>query len=126
MDVVEGEQRVIQNVYDAEIRGAEMGIGGPSGGDLYIELAPGYDFDPRTTPAPLITQVEPFGSHGANPEQTSMRTIMLFHGPGIAVGQRLQGVRILDFAPTLAALLDFPAPKNSGGRVLQDVSAALH
>ncbi|HEX5021102.1 MAG TPA: alkaline phosphatase family protein, partial [Candidatus Binatia bacterium] len=47
MDVVEGEQRVIQNVYDAEIRGAEMGIGGPSGGDLYIELAPGYDFDPR-------------------------------------------------------------------------------
>ena len=126
MDVVEGEQRVIQNVYDAEIRGAEMGIGGPSGGDLYIELAPGYDFDPRTTPAPLITQVEPFGSHGANPEQSSMRTIMLFHGPGIAVGQRLQGVRILDFAPTLAALLDFPVPKNSGGRVLQDVSAALH
>ena len=126
MDVVDGEQRVIQNVYDAEIRGAEMGIGGPSGGDLYIELAPGYDFDPRTTPAPLITQVEPFGSHGANPEQSSMRTIMLFHGPGIAVGQRLQGVRILDFAPTLAALLDFPAPKNSGGRVLQDVSAALH
>jgi predicted AlkP superfamily phosphohydrolase/phosphomutase len=126
MDVVEGEQRVIQNVYDAEIRGAEMGIGGPSGGDLYIELAPGYDFDPRTTPAPLITQVEPFGSHGANPEQSSMRTIMLFHGLGIAVGQRLQGVRILDFAPTLAALLDFPAPKNSGGRVLHDVSAALH
>ena len=30
MDVVDGEQPVIQNVYDAEIRGAEMGIGGPS------------------------------------------------------------------------------------------------
>jgi predicted AlkP superfamily phosphohydrolase/phosphomutase len=126
MDVVDGEQRIIQNVYDAEIRGAEMGIGGPSGGDLYIELAPGYDFDPRTTPAPLITQIEPYGSHGASPEQSSMRTIMLFHGPGVAVGQRLQGVRIVDFAPTLSALLDFPAPKNSNGRVLRDVSGALH
>jgi predicted AlkP superfamily phosphohydrolase/phosphomutase len=126
MDVVDGEQRIIQNVYDAEIRGAEMGIGGPSGGDLYIELAPGYDFDPRTTPAPLITQIEPYGSHGASPEQSSMRTIMLFHGPGVAVGQRLQGVRIVDFAPTLSALLDFPAPKNSNGRVLRGVSGALH
>ncbi len=126
MDVVDGELRVIQNVYDAEIRGAEMGIGGPSGGDLYIELAPGYDFDARTTPGPLITQVEPYGSHGASPEQSSMRTVMLFHGPGIAAGRRLQNVRIIDFAPTLSALLDFPGPKNSNGRVLRDVSAALH
>ena len=126
MDVVDGELRVIQNVYDAEIRGAEMGIGGPSGGDLYIELAPGYDFDARTTPGPLITQVEPYGSHGASPEQSSMRTVMLFHGPGIAAGRRLQNVRIIDFAPTLSALLDIPAPKNSSGRVLRDVSAALH
>jgi hypothetical protein len=103
-----------------------MGIGGPSGGDIYIELVAGYDFDPRTTPAPLITQVEPFGSHGANPEQSSMRTVMVFHGPGIAAGRRLQNVRIIDFAPTLSALLDIPAPKNSSGRVLRDVSAALH
>jgi hypothetical protein len=117
---------VVKNVYDAEISGAELGIGGPAGGDLYIELVPGYDFDPRTTPDLVITQVEPYGSHGANPEQRSMRTLMLFHGTGIAAGHRLQNVRIIDFAPTLAGLLDFPAPKNSSGRVLRDVSAALH
>jgi arylsulfatase A-like enzyme len=51
---------------------------------------------------------------------------MLFQGPGIAAGRRLQNVRIIDFAPTLAGLLGFPAPKNSSGRVLRDVSAALH
>ncbi len=124
--VRDGDQPVIKNVYDAETHGAEMGIGGPSGGDVYIELVPGYDFDPRTTPEPVITQVEPYGSHGASPEQSSMRTLMLFQGPGIAAGRRLQNVRIIDFAPTISGLLGFPAPKNSSGRVLDDVSAALH
>jgi predicted AlkP superfamily phosphohydrolase/phosphomutase len=125
-EVRDGDQRVVKDVYDAETRGIEMGIGGPSGGDLYIELVPGYDFDPRTTPEPLITQVEPHGNHGANPEQSSMRTVMLFHGPGIAAGRRLQNVRIIDFAPTLSELLDFPPPRNSSGRVLRDVSGAPH
>jgi predicted AlkP superfamily phosphohydrolase/phosphomutase len=125
-EVRDGDQLVVKNVYDAEIHGTEMGIGGPSGGDIYVELVPGYDFDPRTTPDPLITQVEPYGTHGGNPEQSSMRTLMLFHGPGIAEGRRLQNVRITDFAPTLSALLDFPAPRNSSGRVLRDVSTALH
>ena len=126
MQVRDGDQPVVKAVFDAEARGAEMGIGGPAGGDIYIELVPGYDFDPRTTSDPLITQVEPYGSHGANPEQRSMRTLMLFHGAGIAVGRRLQNVRIIDFAPTLSRLLDFPAPKNSSGRVLHDVFAAPH
>ena len=125
-EVRDGDQPVVKNVYDAEIHGAEMGMGGPSGGDIYIELAPGYDFDPRTTPEPVITQVEPYGSHGASPEQSSMRTLMLFQGPGIAAGRRLQNVRIIDFAPTISGLLGFPAPKNSSGRVLHDVFAALH
>ena len=125
-EVRDGDQPVVKNVYDAEIHGAEMGMGGPSGGDIYIELAPGYDFDPRTTPEPVITQVEPYGSHGASPEQSSMRTLMLFQGPGIAAGRRLQNVRIIDFVPTISGLLGFPAPKNSSGRVLHDVFAALH
>lgn len=125
-EVRDSDQPVVKNVYDAEIHGAEMGMGGPSGGDVYIELVPGYDFDPRTTPEPVITQVEPYGSHGASPEQSSMRTLMLFQGPGIAAGRRLQNVRIIDFAPTISGLLGFPAPKNSSGRVLHDVFAALH
>lgn len=125
-EVRDSDQPVVKNVYDAEIHGAEMGMGGPSGGDIYIELAPGYDFDPRTTPEPVITQVEPYGSHGASPEQSSMRTLMLFQGPGIAAGRRLQNVRIIDFVPTISGLLGFPAPKNSSGRVLHDVFAALH
>jgi arylsulfatase A-like enzyme len=49
---------------------------------------------------------------------------MLFNGPGIAAGPRLRDVRIIDFAPTLAALLDFPAPKHAFGRVLHELFVA--
>ena len=121
MKVRDGDRPVVKAVYDAAAQGPEMGIGGPAGGDLYIELAPGYDFDPRIVAGPLTTQVEPYGTHGANPEQSSMRTLMLVQGPGIVAGRRLHDVRIIDFAPTLSALLDFPAPKQAFGRVLQEL-----
>ena len=124
MKVRDGDLAVVKAIYDAAAQGPEMGIGGPSGGDLYIELAPGYDFDPRTVSGPLITRVEPYGTHGANPEQSSMRTLMLVNGPGIVTGHRLHDVRIVDFAPTLSALLEIPPPKHSLGRVLSEVFAA--
>jgi predicted AlkP superfamily phosphohydrolase/phosphomutase len=126
MKVRDGDRVVVKAIYDAAAQGPEMGIGGPAGGDIYIELASGYDFDPRTVPGPLFTQIEPYGTHGANPEQRSMRTLMLVNGPGIVAGRRLHDVRIIDFAPTLSALLGFPAPKNALGRVLHEVFAPPH
>ena len=119
--VRDGDRPVITAIYDSESDGTEMGIGGSVGGDLYIDLAPGYDFDPRLGPGPLISEAEPYGNHGADPEQSSMRTIMLFNGPGIRAGQKLANVRILDFAPTLAWLLRLPKPKNATGRVLSEI-----
>jgi len=116
----DGEQPVVSAVYDAEFDGLKMGIGGPLGGDLYVDLASGYDFDPRIGPGPLITEAEPYGNHGADPEQSSMRTIMVLNGPGILAGQKLANVRIIDFAPTLAWLLHVSKPKNSTGRVLNE------
>ncbi len=124
MKVRDGDRAVVKAIYDAAPQGPEMGIGGPAGGDIYIELASDYDFDPRIVPGPLFTQVEPYGTHGANPEQRSMRTLMLVNGPGIVAGRRLHDVRIIDFAPTLSALLGFPAPTNALGRVLHEVFAA--
>jgi predicted AlkP superfamily phosphohydrolase/phosphomutase len=118
--VRDGEQPVVSAVYDADSDGQKMGIGGPLGGDLYVDLASGYDFDPRIGPGPLITEAEPYGNHGADPEQSSMRTIMVLNGPGILAGQKLANVRIIDFAPTLALLLHLSKPKNATGRVLNE------
>jgi predicted AlkP superfamily phosphohydrolase/phosphomutase len=116
----DGERAVVKTVYDAETEGPAMGIGGEVGGDLYIELAPGYDFDPRVGPGPLITEAEPYGNHGTDPSQSSMHTVMVLNGPGIHAGEKLADVRIIDFAPTLARLLNLPAPKDATGRVLYE------
>jgi len=111
---------VVTAVIDADAQGESMGIGGDTGGDIYIELAQGYDFDPRLSSATLISDVEPHGQHGANPEQASMRTLMVLNGPGIRAGQKLKEPRIIDFAPTLAWLLNLPKPKEATGRVLYE------
>jgi predicted AlkP superfamily phosphohydrolase/phosphomutase len=116
----DGDRAVVKTVHDAETDGTTMGIGGEVGGDLYIELAPGYDFDPRMGPGPLITEAEPYGNHGADPSRSSMHTVMVLNGPGVRAGKTLADVRIIDFAPTLAWLLNLPAPKDATGRVLYE------
>src|SRR5262245_22886079 len=116
----DGERQVITSVLDAETDGQANGIGGETGGDLYIELAQGYDFDPRMSGGQLITETEPYGFHGANPAQASMRTLMVLNGPGIRHATNLKNVRLIDFAPTLAWLLSLPKPKDATGRVLYE------
>ena len=119
----DGERPVVQAVFDAASKGESLGIGGAVGGDLYVELTPGYDFDPRIAPGALISETPPYGTHGANPEQAALRTLMIFNGPGVRAGQELSNVRIIDFAPTFAALLNLPKPKNAVGRALFDSPA---
>lgn len=117
---------VVAALYDAQTDGVKMGIGGDTGGDIYIELLPGYDFDPRIGPGEVIMAQAPYGTHGANPRRSSMRTIMVLNGPGVATGKTLNDVRLIDFAPTLAKLLDLPAPKDATGRVLQEALSEAH
>ena len=116
----DGDLQVIVSIIDGETEGETKGIGGEVGGDLYIELAAGYDFDPRLSGGQLIANTEPYGNHGANHEQPSMRTLMVLNGPGIRAGQKLANVRIIDFAPTLAWLLGLPQPKDATGKVLYE------
>ena len=120
----DGGRQVVKSVIDAETDGQAMGIGGEVGGDIYVELAPGYDFDPRIAPGALVSDAQPHGNHGTNPEQAVIRTLMVFNGPGIRPGQKITNVRIIDFAPTLAWLLNMPKPKDATGRVLFELLEA--
>jgi predicted AlkP superfamily phosphohydrolase/phosphomutase len=120
LGIRDGGKPVITAVYDAQSDGEKMGIGGEAGGDIYLDLLPGYDFHAGTGLGEIITPREPYGMHGFNPARPSMRTIMVLHGPGIAAGMRLKSVRLIDFAPTLAKLLGLRAPKDATGRVLQE------
>jgi predicted AlkP superfamily phosphohydrolase/phosphomutase len=116
----DGERQIVAAIIDADVEGEAKGIGGETGGDLYIELAPGYDFDPRLGGGSLISDAEPYGTHGANSQLASMRTLMVLNGPGIRAGAKLTNVEIIDFAPTLAWLLNLPKPKDATGRVLYE------
>ncbi len=119
----DGDKAVVSTLYDAQNEGELMGIGGEAGGDIYLDLLPGYDFDARTGVGEIITSRAPYGTHGFNPARSSMRTLMVLNGPGVAVNRRLENVRLIDFAPTLAKLLDLPPPKNAAGRVLEEALA---
>ncbi len=125
-DVRDNGKTVVTALYDAQSDGSKMGIGGDAGGDIYLDLLPGYDFEPGTGPGEIITAKAPHGMHGFTPARPSMRTIMVLNGPGVLQGKRLEGVRLIDFAPTLAKLLNLPAPKDSSGRVLREALREPH
>ena len=123
LEIRDGDRQVVTAVHDAQIDGESRGIGGESGGDLYLDFLPGYEPDPKLGAVELIAKREPHGMHGFNPIKPSMRTLMVLNGPGVRSGQRLRDVRLIDFAPTLAELLGIPIPKNATGRVLHEVFA---
>jgi len=116
----DGNRPVVAALADAQIVGLGLGIGGETGGDIYIELMPGYDFDPAIAAGAMVLQREPIGNHGYNPLRPSMRTIMAFNGPGVRPAGKLGQVSLIDFAPTLARLLGIPAPAQASGQVLYD------
>jgi predicted AlkP superfamily phosphohydrolase/phosphomutase len=125
-EIRDGERQVVTGVYNAQTDGDAKGIGGESGGDIYIDLLPGYEPDPKLGAAELVAKREPHGMHGFNPLRPSMRTIMVLNGPGVQAGYQLRGVRIVDFAPTLAELLKVPIPKDATGRVLYEAFSEPH
>lgn len=123
LSIRDGERQVVKSVTDAEADGEALGTGGETGGDLYVQLAAGYDFDPRLSAGALISEVPPYGSHGGNGDEAAMRTIMVWNGPGIRAGQKFKAARLIDFAPTLAWLMNLPQPRDATGRVLFEIFA---
>jgi predicted AlkP superfamily phosphohydrolase/phosphomutase len=126
LDIRDGDRQVITDVYDAATDGATLGIGGDGGGDLYIDLAPGYELDPKINSHDLITTRDSHGAHGFNPARPSMHTLMVLNGPGIKSGAQLKDIRIIDFAPTLSRALELPAPRDAWGRVIEEAFTDPH
>jgi len=95
------------------------GAGGPAGGDLYFDLAPGYGLTSSMT-GPVLRSVPTIGggSHGFTPTRADMQAIWFLAGPGVPAGTTLGPVEGVDVAPTLAALLGIPAPRDARGQGL--------
>jgi predicted AlkP superfamily pyrophosphatase or phosphodiesterase len=82
---------------------------------LAVEAAPGFGFSKSTRSSP-VKQAESRGTHGYLPERPEMRASLMVYGPRIAP-QALSGKRLVDLAPTIAAMLGLNLP-NTDGRAL--------
>ncbi len=95
-------------------------------GDLVVFSYPPYQFD-AATPGTLIARSAFFGQHGYVPDvqdfaaNINMRATFIAGGPGIARAGRVDGMRTIDIAPTIAYLLKVPEPQHSQGVVRLDL-----
>jgi hypothetical protein len=110
---------LIERVFRPE-RFPGRGLGGPRGGDLYLDPATGYY--PAQLPVDRIVAPLPGawgeGAHGFDPERRAMHAIFVVAGPGVAAGAALPAIRQIDVAPTLARLVGMPAPAQAVGHVI--------
>lgn len=118
-------RHLFQRIFRAEEH-PDLGIGGPAGGDLYFDPAPGY-YPVGDVFRPLARATRDSwgtGEHGYWPYRRKMHAIFYAAGPGIGAGRKVGSLRQIDVAPTLAALLGIPAPADSRGRVVRELFAA--
>ncbi len=102
------------------------GIRPPAGGDLYLDIAPGYY--PKNGASGVLFGPDRSawseGNHGYWPERREMHAIFYATGPGLARGAVVPPIRHIDVAPTLARVAGFPAPPQATGRVVEEMLEA--
>jgi predicted AlkP superfamily phosphohydrolase/phosphomutase len=111
---------LVRAVFDPDIDGVALGIGGPYAPDLYVDPALGYETSRSAAPH-AVTSRGPaigFGSHGPAPWRRNLHSIFYAAGPLVEPGVRLGMIRTIDIAPTVAGLLGVPPPADAVGLVL--------
>ena len=109
---------VVTAILDPRDPGNEPAIGGPIGGDLYVDLAPGY-YSSSTLRGEVVSVRHPSGEHLFGPQRAELRGAFALAGEGVARGVELGPIRQIDIAPTLSALLGIAPPAQSQGSVLR-------
>lgn len=106
-----------------ESRKDPLGLGGVRGGDLYLDLAPGYYFTPALARDGALTSPLPFGTGGHifDPRRPSMHAVAMWAGPRIREGGVVSAVTNRDLAPTVCRLLGIAPSPESTGRVETEI-----
>jgi hypothetical protein len=110
-----------------------LGLGGERVGDIVFAVNPVYVSDNRMKfTGELFENLKtglPDGSiHGQQlpsvdlGEHGTIRSMLIAHGPRVKKGYKMETpVRMVDIAPTIAHILDIPAPKHSEGTVIREL-----
>ncbi len=89
--------------------------GGDPDAALALEAADGCSFAPGYT-GPAVEPAPEFyrGTHGYDPERPEMAASLLIVGPDVRPGLEIQGARMIDVGPTIAARLGLELPAATG------------
>ncbi len=109
----ENGKPVFTSFFTPEHDGAKYGIGGPAGGDLYFDLAPGYAASGRPNPAIFDANTKPRGVHGFLPTRSDMLAICILRGPRIKPATKWPQLRSIQIAPLISDLLGIAPPPNA-------------
>lgn len=110
-------QPVVPAFFTPELDDETYGIGGPAGGDLYFDLAPGYQASGRTAGALIEPLKTPRGAHGFLPTRDDMSAILIGRGPRLPKAGHWPPMRSIDVAPLICELLGIAPPPQARGRV---------
>jgi len=110
-----------------------LGLSGERAGDVIFAANPVYAIDNRVRVNEDLFEDLKVGFrdgsiHGSQlpsvdlGKNGTLKTIFIAHGPNIKKGYvRKKPINVVDIAPTIAHILDIPAPKNSEGTILYDL-----
>ena len=99
---------------------APLGLDHANSGDVFAQAYPGYHLDGWRGNDFVFEQADFYGQHGYDSSLPEMRTIFIAAGAGVAQsGAVIPPVRIVDYAPTIAGLLGFPAAPEVDGTPIQ-------
>ena len=94
--------------------GDSLGIGGPGGGDLYWDLAPGFYWSPSAVGPAVVPLAFPQGEHGYPSIDRDMHPALCIIGAGRP--RRIGQVRSIDIAPSVAEWLGIAPPGDARGK----------
>jgi predicted AlkP superfamily phosphohydrolase/phosphomutase len=111
---------LVRAVFDTDLDGEALGVGGEVSPDLYFDSTPGVAASAAANRNELArpTSKVGLGAHGPFPTRRRLHGIFYAVGPGVRAGARPGLVRQVDAAPTAAHLLGIPPPAHATGRAL--------
>ena len=111
----EGVAQVIDAATGAHAHGMPTPAENDGMGDLILYPKAGYAFSSAAAGDAIVGPAVNYGgTHGYNSADPELDGIFLASGAGIKKGVKLDRVRNLDVAPTIARLLDVPLPTADG------------
>lgn len=93
--------------------------------ELMLEAASGFAFDEAFT-GPEIHEAKNYrGTHGHLPTRAEMRAALVIYGAGARTGAKMSVARMIDIAPSAAAILGLSFSEAEGAPIRELIKAAL-